>query len=263
MTKANLGVSTVLSTVILTSVLCIIVFTASYVANDAINAQIENAQFDQAKNVMLALDKLIGRLIYKPESSGYVKTSFWTVTPHFTETGEKLEVWIDGEKKLGVPVNVIKIKGGPRTSVASDRELIGSGRFLLTNISDSLGRVRVYQSAGAWITLDYSRVRCLYTGAFTNLKENQTYNQIEITVVNVTFGTFGTLGVQERASFTVKNTGLVPIQGTIEARDFTILVQKSGSEPETCTLAQLGGNPTNPTLINLVVINVKISLEGG
>jgi len=258
-TKANLGVSIVLSTVILTSVLCIVVFTASYVAHDAVNAQIENAQFDQAQNVMLALDKLIKRVVYKPESSGYVKTSFWTVTPYFTETGEKLEVWIDGEKELEVLVNVVKIKGGPRTSVATDRELIGNGKLLLTNIFDSLGRVRIYQSVGAWITLDYSRVRCIYTGAFTNLNENQIYNHIEITVMNVTFGTFK---AQEKASFTVKNTGLMPIQGNIGASNFTIQVQKSGAQPETCTLAQLGGDPINPTLINLVVVNVKISLEG-
>jgi len=260
LTKSNLGVSTVLSTVILTSVLCVIVFTASYVANDAINGQIENAQFDQAKNVMLALDKLIKRVIYKPESSGYVKTSFWTVTPYFTETGEELEVWIDGEKiPINIPVNVVKIRGGPRTSVATDQELIGNEKLLLTNISDSLGRVRIYQSAGAWITLDYSRVRCIYTGTFKNLKEDKTYNYVEITVINVTFGTFG---VQEKASFTVKNIGLAPIQRT-KASDFTIGAQKSGAEPEACTLAQLGGNPSNPTLINLVVVNVKISLEGG
>jgi len=250
----------VLATVILTSVLCIIVFTASQVASDAINAKIENAQFDQAKNVMLALDKLIKNLIYKPESSGYVKTSFWTVQPYFTETEGKLEVWIGGEKELEVPVNIVKIKGGPRTSVAMEQNLIGDESLLLTNISDSLGRVRIYQSAGAWITLDYSRVRCIYTGAFKDLKENKTYNRIEITVIDVTFGTFE---VQEQASYTVKTIGLVPIQWTIVASDFTIRVQKSGAEPEARTLTQLGGNPSNPTLINLVVINIKISLEGG
>ena len=166
--KNDLGTSIVLSTIILTSVLCVIVFTASSVANDAINAQIENAQFDQAKNVMLALDKLIKRVIYKPESSGQVKTSFWTTKPYFIKTGENLNVtvWNNGQKELevAVPVNLVKIKGGPRTSVTLDKYLIGNEDLLLTNVSASIGRVRIYQSAGAWIALDYSRVRCINAG---------------------------------------------------------------------------------------------------
>ncbi len=259
--KANLGVSTVLSTVILTSVLCVIVFAASFVANDAINAQIENAQFDQAKNVMLALDKLVKRLIYKPESSGYVKTSFWTVTPHFVQTGEKLELWINGEKELEVPVNVVKIKGGPRTSVATDKDLIGNGDLLI-GVSASIGRVCVYQSVGAWIALDYSRVRCsnASTMQYYNGTGYEPYNFIEIIVVKIIFEDFK---VEEQASFTVKNKGLFPIQKEIpKGSNFTILVQKSGVDA-TRTLEQLGGDPDHQTLINLVVVNIAISLEGG
>mgnify|MGYP001080626070 CR=1 FL=1 len=260
--KANLGVSTVLSTAILTSVLCIIVFTASYVANDAINGQIENAQFDQAKNVMLALDKLIKRLVYKPESSGYVKTSFWTVTPYFTETGEKLEVWIDGNRTLEVPVNVVKIKGGPRTSVATPQNLIGNDTLLLTKISGSLGWVHTYQSAGAWIELNYSRIRCINAGTmqYFNGTGYEPYNFIEITIVKIIFKDFE---VQEQASFTVRNAGLVPIQKEMEAGDFTIRVQKSGGASDECTLSDLEGITNYKTLINLVVVNIEISLEGG
>lgn len=253
-----------LTSAILTSVLCIIVFVASNVANDAINSQIENAQFDQAKNVMLALDKLIKRIMYKPESSGYVKTSFWTVTPYFVETEENLAVTVNGQNLLPndqISLNTIKFKGGLRVSVAADKELIGDETLLLTDIVSSLGRVQVYQSLGAWITLDYSRIRCIYSGTtqyFTGTSY-QTYNLIEITVINLVFKHFEP---QEKASIIAKNTGLESKQIEMpEGSNFTILVQK-GSDSESCTLIDLGGDISYKTLINVAVVKIEVSILG-
>jgi hypothetical protein len=261
--------STVLETVILTSVLIAIVFTAAYVANNAINGQIENAQFNQAENVMLALNQLITRLIYQPESSGYIETSFWTVTPYFVQTGQNLIIKVlkGGQQISGlqatVPVNIVKIEGGSRASVAAKQNLIGNENLILTSISDSLGLVQIYQSVGAWISLDYSRVRCINNGViqYWNGTGYQPYNFIEITVIKITFKDFF---AEQQASFTAKNTGLVPIQNnTNTAGDFTILVQKSDGTSNTCTLSSLGGNINYKTLINMVVVNIEISLEGG
>jgi hypothetical protein len=254
----------VLASVILTSVLCIVVFAASNAANDAISVEIENAQFDQAKNVMLALDKLIRRIMYKPESSGYVKTSFFTITPYFVEAEESLALTANGQNLLpsdSIPLNTIRFKGGSHASVAADKDLIGNERLLLTDTASSLGRIQVYQSLGAWITLDYSRVRCIYSGTVQYFTESsyQQYNLIEITVVNMVFKDFEP---QEKASIIAKNAGLELKQIEIpEGNNFTIIVQK-GSKSESCTLLDLGGNTNYKTLINVAVVKIEVSILG-
>jgi len=263
--KSNLGTSLVLEAVILTSVLCIIVFAASSLANEAINGKMENAQFDQAKNVILALDEMIKRIVYRPESLGRVETSFWTTHPHFIETEENMNVavWASGQKELEVtvPVNIVKVKGGERASVAADRDLVGDGSLLLINITASLGRVQEYQSGGAWVALDYSRVRCTYTGImqYYNGTDYEPCNLVEIIAINMIFGD---LEAQEQASFIVKNQGSSPIQKEIsKGTNPTIIVQKSGVQ-ETRTLAELGGDPNYKSLVNLVVVNIEISISG-
>jgi len=264
-TRSRLGMETVLTAVILTSTLCVIVFAASGAANDATSAEIEKAQFDQARNVMLALDKLIKRIIYKPQSSGFVKGSFWTTVPHFTNTGEDLTITLwNGTQMVSqfvFPVNIVKIKGGPRASVASDRNLVGNESLILRDVSSSLGRVREYQLAGAWVALDYSRVRCINSGViqYYNGTGYEPYNVIEITVVNITFKDFQ---VQEQASFTIKNKGLDSTQEHfVSGSNLKIVVNKPSSE-EILPLEQLG-NPSYRTLVNLVVINIEVSLLGG
>jgi hypothetical protein len=124
--KAYIGcrraLSPVIAALILASVLCIIVFAASNLANDIVSAQVEDAQFEQAKYVIISLDKLIKRIMYEPKSSGYVKTSFWKVTPCFEEDVGNLTLEAPN-LEITIPINIIKIKGGPRTSVSVEENL--------------------------------------------------------------------------------------------------------------------------------------------
>lgn len=276
------GLSTVLSTLILFSVIFVLVITASNMANDAVNGQIENAQFDQAQNVLMAMDKSIKKIIYEPGSTASIKTSFWTVLPQFTPPDKKLNLTIldstgkklkaldsTGNKILPPPVNVtiVSIKGSPRTSVATNSNLVGNGDLILTDISKSIGRVQVYQSSGAWTTLDYSRVSCINTG--TNEYYNatttsyETYNYLEITIVKIEFKD---IEFQEQAYYIVKNQGLDQYQYIIsKENNFKIVVEESGVQRrvDTRTLVQLGGNTSYKTLIKLVIVDIEISLRGG
>ena len=205
MKKRNLGFSHVITTVILTSVMLVIVLTTSFLANSLLNTQIERAQFDQAKNVILALDEIVKKVTFKPQSSGYVRSSFWTTIPYLEETGETLQILVNQTLVLDVPVNIVKIQGGSRVSVAVPEDLTGSESVLLTSVSDSLGRVHVYQSNGSWITLDYSRIRCINSGTseFFNGTDYEICNLVEIILIKITFGI---LEVQDKASLTAKNS---------------------------------------------------------
>lgn len=267
------ALSPVIAAIILASVLGIIVFIASNLANDIVDAQVEEAQFEQAKYVMLSLDKLIKRIMYEPESSGYIKTSFWKVTPYFETVGNltvkvetsELEILITRQP---MPINVIKIKGGPRVGVPAKQNLLGDESLIITDIAKPLGNIKVYQEHGAWISLDYARIRCINTGTsiFYNGTGYEPYNTIEITMIKITFKDFR---VEEQASFIARNarisSGNFPME--IEG-NFTIIItlEKRGlSEPirESVTLEELGGNPSYKTLLNAAIIEIEISILGG
>jgi len=265
--RGSLAISTVLSTVILTSVLLVVVITASFLANNVVNSQIENAQFDQAKNVVLALDGVVKKVMFKPHSSGYVRTSFWTTIPRLEETGENLTVLVDGNPWREIPINTVKIQGGSGVTRPVTQDLMGvNGSILLTSISDSLGLVHVYYSGASWVSLDYARVRCVYSGTveFFNGTGLEPYNLVEITAVRVTFGPSQ---VQEKASFIVQNIGTGPEQLEIPGspdnpNNFTIRVQNHEMNETRC-LTDLGGDPSHPTLINFLVVGIEVSILGG
>ena len=232
------------------------------VANDAVNQQVEEAQFEQAKNVMVALERLINRIIYKPQSSGYVQTSFWNISPYFVHTTDNLTITANGIDLISpITVNMFKMKGGPRTSVPADDYLMGDENILLQNISESLGRIEVIQSQGAWILLDYGRVRCVNAGVieYYNGSDYEPYNLLELTIVKLGFGD---VNVEEKSNIVAENKGLQSIQTEISQGDFTLEVQL-GSQSETSTLLELGGNLGYKTLLNAVVIDVELSIRGG
>jgi len=265
--KGKSGISPTISTIILFAVMFALVFSATAVANDAVNAQVESAEFEQAKNVILSLDRLVKSIMYKPDSSGYVKTSFWTVLPNLAASGQTFTLTVGDNTNpnlltLTIPANVIKIKGASRATAGSDTNLVGEGKLLLTDVSDSLGRARVYQSSGAWTSLDYLRASCIDTGTVDyynpTLSAYETYRVIEITMVQLTFAS---VDFREQALFIMKNRGLTQSQVVISPGSaFHVTVTNSGPD---------GGSDTRTyfsqykTLVNLVVVNVEASVQGG
>lgn len=249
----------------ISSVILVIVGIASFAANNTVNAHIEEAQFEQAKNVMLAVDKIIKRVMFKPHSSGYIQSSFWKMVPQFTETGENLTLTIDlGSQNwtYKIPINIVRIKGGSYIGITTPKNLLGNNCTLLTNPEGSLGRISIYQSDGAWISLDYARVRCIYTGTseYFNGSVYENFNVIEITMINMTFGIFEP---GNQAFITIQNLGINSENRLEVSGNFEIKVSSLDGE-ETKSLVELGGDPDIPTLINLVFVKVEVSiLKGG
>ncbi len=267
MKRRNMAISTALSTVILSSVLLVIVGVSSYAASNAVNFQIENSQFDQAKNILLALSQVIKKVMFISHSSGYVRCSFLNTIPQFVKASGYMTLTINSEGgnwTYTIPVNVIRIKGGRFVGVLTPRNLLGDNSLLLTNVSSPLGRVYTFQSDGAWVALDYMRARCVYMGTsdYFNGTGYERFNVVEITLVNLTFGIFEP---ETQAYITSQNLGIEADPPIQVSGNFTIKVNlTSTGEEVSCSLTDLGGNPEYPTLVNLVFINIEVSiLKGG
>jgi hypothetical protein len=271
MKKKDLAISTVLSTTILASTLLVIVGVSSYAAINAVNAQIENVQFEQAKNVLLSVSQIVKKVMYTPHSSGYVRSSFWMTVPYFIRTNENLTINLidDGENiTFDLPVNIIKIKGGPQVGILTPQNILGEEVLLYTKISGSLGNVRVFQSEGAWTSLDYLRARCNYIGTTNyydgNNWNNETVNVIEITVLNLDFGIFIP---GKQAFITVENLGITSELFQV-SNNTTIDISITDKEfSESSKLSDLieeaGGNPEKPIWIRLNFINIEVSMLEG
>ena len=251
------GISPVISTVILTSTIIVMVLSTSYIANDLLTNQVEDAEFDVAKDIMIALNNIVKDVLYKPHSSLYIKTGFKTTMPNLVKTGETIDVWsqVDTEPIeyliQNCPISAVTIKGGPSITDL-DKDLIGTSSVLLTDFT-SLGHLYIQRSDRAELILDYSRVRCVHSGS---LNISQEYNIIEMVFVNMTTGS---IQLNDRAVFMVRNLGTTISQHLYEGT-LTIGVNDSRGYDDEILFSAL---PHNSTLLNLMVINIDISIVGG
>jgi hypothetical protein len=262
--RNRLGLSEVISSVILTSVMLVIIITSSHYANDTINYNVESVQFDQAINAILSLDRMAKKIMFNPKSTASVKTSFQTTTAYFVQEGN-LAILVDEDEIASIPVNTLKVEGGSSVGGSFSYSYVGNDTLLLAGIGGSISHVKKYWDLGAWASIDFQRIRCIYCGEMdfyngTN-PEPTKRNVVEITVIRLSSGEISPL---ERSRIIIENTGIQTQQIEQPVGDFTIRVQFPGmEEPDPLYLTELGGNATLSTLINLTVIDLKITILGG
>lgn len=251
------GLSPVVSTVILTSTILAMVLSTSYLANDLLTNQMENAEFDVAKDVMDALNNMVKEVLYKPYSSRYVKTGFRTTMPNLHNTAETINVWtkVDDEPIEYLiqnnPISIVTIKGG--TSVTDlSMDVIGTSSVLLNDFT-SLGHLFIQRSDQVELILDFSRIRCIYSGS---LNVSQEYNIIEAVFVNMTTGS---IQLNDRAVIMVRNLGTTISQHLYQGT-LTIGINDTRGYDDAILYSDL---PHESTLINLMVIDIEISIVGG
>jgi len=255
--RSGRGLSSVISTVILTSTILAMVLSTSYLANDLLTNQIENAEFDVAKDVLGALNNMVKEVLYKPHSSRYVKTGFRTTMPNLHNTAETISVWVKVDTEpmeylfQNSPISIVTIKGGASiTDLAKD--LIGTSSVLLNDFT-SLGHLYIQRSDRAELILDFSRIRCVYSGS---LNVSQEYNIIEAVFVNMTTGS---IQLNDRAVIMVRNLGTTISQHFYQGT-LTIGVNDTRGYDDAILYSDL---PHESTLINLMVIDIEISIVGG
>ena len=258
----NVALSEVISTVILTSVMVIIIVTASFFANDVLSFNVESVQFDQSVNAILSLERVAQNIMFRPQSTGSVKTSFVTTDPYVVQDGT-MYILIDGNETASIVVSSFRVEGGERVGVSSSLYYLGDGSLLLVGLDGSMSCVQKYQDQGAWVSLDYGRIRCVYCGEMNYYEgtnpEPVKRNVIEITAVRLSSGDISPM---DRSRIILKNTGIQTQQIEQGAGDFDIMVQLSG-EDDSISLTGLGGNATLSTLINFSIIDLEITVLGG
>ena len=240
----------------------VIIVTASFFANDVLSFNVESVQFDQSVNAILSLERVAQSIMFRPQSTGSVKTSFVTTDPYVVQDGTMV-VLIDGNETASIAVNVFKVEGGERVGVSSSQYELGNGSLLLVGLDGSMSCVQKYEDQGAWVSLDYGRIRCVYCGEMDYYEgtdpEPAKMNVIEITAVRLSSGDISPL---DRSRIILRNTGIQTQQIEQAAGNFDITVQISGGE-NSVSLTSLGGNATLSTLINFSIIDLEITVLGG
>jgi hypothetical protein len=230
------AISPVVSAVIITATLLTIIVVATALASSTLETHLQNLEFEQAKTMMMALGKVIAEVSLRPGAASSVQFNQRSGGMGVYQ-GEALTIRVyNGSELVLELVNatfVVKYRGGSMVS-AAPMDLSGSSE-LIVEAPKPLGYVRVEVGNGAWIVLDYNRVRLL---------NNTSLGTVDLFLILLRPGTFGGAGI---VTVKVQNKG---------ARTWTCegdsVVVKVGDKE---TSLPLGGLRT--TRITEVVIEVS------
>jgi len=266
------GISEVTSTVILTAgIISIVLLTFGY-ATYVLQIEAASREFSQAQGIAVSFENMVEDLIFSPDTSAFIRFNFKTSGPSFMQTGTSISLTVSqtgGPSYTPISSNnasiaVFRIRGSSDVSTA-DINLIGSSSNLLTDPSQPLGRVTVNQSQGAWVSLDFARVRVNYLGVFklyngTGIEE---FNVVEVTYLNLTRtiwygGNFLTISA--------RNLDVLSYQLPVFAKDKETTFTTNGGWPNSQniakTLTQLGGNIDKRTVVRVVFAEAVITVSG-
>jgi len=187
------GFSVVVSSMILTSAVLVITLIAQFVATSILAQQSQNQEFDEMKNNIMLFSEVVEDVATKPGTSGYLRLNLITAKPSFT-LSKTVSVSVDpiGTVLQG-KTRILEIQGGSRISVTGQQTIAGSEGYILTSLSSRLGRAYTNQSRGAWVVMDFLRIRVTYHGSFyfydTGDGTSGYLNVVEISFINMSFGT--------------------------------------------------------------------------
>ncbi|MCS7140517.1 MAG: hypothetical protein N3F04_05475 [Candidatus Nezhaarchaeota archaeon] len=154
------GISPAVSTAIITTVLLILLAIASAFAINMLEIQAQNIEFEQAKTTMLILDKTIIDVSLRRGAASTIAFNQRSGGIGIYE-GEKMSMTIScGNLSWNRTITpyIIKYRGGSMVS-AVEVNLTDPGGLIVNDPSKPLGYVRIEVEDGAWIVLDYNRVR--------------------------------------------------------------------------------------------------------
>lgn len=206
------GVSEVHATVILVSVTLSMIIAAVFFAQINLVTQSEATEFENGKASMISLAKAIEGLSLKGDAS-YTRFAINSGGLSLREGTERItiRVW-DDEKNVEWDlgrINLIRLRGGGGVSGAffqvlqgdknidSKEELLDRYLMIRPDNPGSMGVVYQEWDAGAWIVVDFGRVRVVPSGAMPSTDDGLTWyraNTVQITFFNITWGEFSGRG---------------------------------------------------------------------
>jgi len=222
--RATRGLSPVISTIIITSVLLIILVSASFAATSILSAQIANTEFEQAKSNMQLLDETVQDVSLRPGSGSFVQFNNNEGGLGITQSDTSLMITVraGGEQQQKQYSSLVHLTyaGAPMSTTAIDQSLgyspVNPKRdnedHLNVTMTQGLGFLRIEQDQGAKIKLDYDRIR------ITNSTIDDETNLVEISFIHLTKGSTSGSGPE---TVRVQNTNISPTTwkfttGTIE-----------------------------------------------
>lgn len=254
------GLSNVISTVILSSVLLTIILVASYISKDILYMQVSASEFENAENLMISVDSAVNSLIFKPGSATVIKASFSNTAPGWITMGNVINITIGYMEPKIVNEGVFKIDGRQTIGGAFDYDLRGGPYLIVSPYNGSIGRIHVSRPRNLRVSLDYSRVLRTFTGMVKlyNGTDYSLHNTLEITAIEMSFGVFE---VTSNSVIVIQNKGVNTETVKLEG-DFIVTV-KAGGETDSFTLSSIGGDPAYPTIVNYHKILMLISVFEG
>jgi hypothetical protein len=256
------GLSAVLSTIILAAAILTITVAALFVSTTALDQQLDMSEFEQAKNNVLTLVDIVEHVAVDEGSSGYIRMNLRTAHPTFEQNGARITVTVGGGNVIDGYTGLMKIGGGGLVGIGGGIErLIGSDQLIVGSASDPLGYVYVVQDNGAWIKLDYARVRARYMGKFLYYEGGEKINRsiVRIAFINITFGTIRIFGTGT-LDLVARNIRTVVDSFTVDGESVHVTVNVDGR------FADFDVGPTvhtpplaTQTVIYIVRMDVEIS----
>ncbi|MBS7610506.1 hypothetical protein KEJ19_08165 [Candidatus Bathyarchaeota archaeon] len=252
------GDSIVFSTVIVSSVILMIAIVTASVANNVLELQMQAAEFENAKTGMRLLADLITDVGLRHGSGGSVRFNARAGGFNVERIETKLQVNYSKNNDMLELFNVpslvtLSFRGGRAMSTYKDT-LIGNECLIVTAASMPLGYLWTEQRNGAWIRLNFNRVRILESGIVNINGEN--YNYVDITFIQLEPGTYlgsypPTLNVK------VQNLGVTVFSVNTNSNNIIIKVDIGGKNETTLIQTQY------PIILTVTIARVSISLAGG
>ncbi|MEM3711940.1 MAG: hypothetical protein QXR97_00135 [Thermoproteota archaeon] len=214
-TSDGKGVSQAITTVILVMAVMSVSLAAFFFTQLNLTMQSEQAEFENAKEAMVNLARIIENL--EEGDAQYLTLSINNGGLELTRGLENIRITIWSEDDLSKPpvslnlgkVNLIKIRGGAGVSGPSFRVLKGDrsindkntllNRYIIISPDNPSPMGIVYQEwdRGAWIIIDFGRVRAMPSGTILQTDNGEKWyrvSTVDIVYFNITFGEISSSG---------------------------------------------------------------------
>ncbi|MBO3809536.1 MAG: hypothetical protein FGF50_08090 [Candidatus Brockarchaeota archaeon] len=268
----NKGVSEVVATVMLVTVTLGMIVGGVFFAQLNLSMQAQATEFENGKASMISLAQMIEGMSLVKGEAGYVRFAVSSGGLSLTPGNERLKITISDEGGASLEVfedivNLPKFRGGGGVSSLDYQVLKGVPNALPTDyliVSPDepapLGWVYLKREQGAWVIMDFGRVRVVASGTIRVTKDNglnwEPVNVVEITYVRIVYGTFsGTNVYNVCARVTNVTTRVIRLP---DSTSITVSVER-GSYSKDYSVPEQGGNGT---IIFLNIVDVELSIGG-
>ncbi|MEM2050263.1 MAG: hypothetical protein QXU11_03770 [Thermoproteota archaeon] len=268
----NKGVSEVVATVMLITVTLGMIVGGVFFAQLNLSMQAQATEFENGKASMISLAQMIEGMSLVKGEAGYVRFAVSSGGLALTPGAERFKIIVGDESGSSYEVfedavNLPKFRGGAGVSSLDYQVLKGVPNALPTNYlivspdkAAPLGWVYLKREQGAWVIMDFGRIRVVPSGTISVTKDNglnwEPINVIEITYVRIVYGAFsGTNVYNVVARVTNVTTKVIKLP---DLTNITVSVER-GPYSQSYSVPDQGGTGT---IIFFNVVDVELSIGG-